>query len=396
MNDQKQPTSVLPARKRTPYARSVILCTALLVLAVSGALFLLRSPATAEATAAAASAPPPMPVEVTEVAVAAADEEVVAVGTLQSNESVLISAEIAGRIDAIAFAEGEVVARGKELIRLDASVLRAEFDRAEATRALSEANCRRAEALLAEKAIAQRERDEAYARWQYDEASVRLARAQWDKTRIAAPFAGTLGLRQVSAGDYVQPGEALVNLEDISRLKVEFRIPERFSAQVKTGQKVRLQADAFPGREFVGSVYAIDPQVEADSRSGKPRRRPAAGAVRQGGAGGGDPGRRPLRSRAGPHLPAESPVRLQGGRRGGADGAGGDGDAPQGVGRGDRRIGRGGRGGHRRPPEDRPGKPGAPPSGRPGAVRRPPLTFRRDNLFTRLPPRPLRTLHPQG
>ena len=80
---------------------------------------------------------------------------------------------------------------------LDASVLRAEFDRAEATRALSEANCRRAEALLAEKAIAQRERDEAYARWQYDEASVRLARAQWDKTRIAAPFAGTLGLRQV-------------------------------------------------------------------------------------------------------------------------------------------------------------------------------------------------------
>jgi len=267
MNDQEQPTSPLSVRNLTPFARNVILGATLLGVAVCGSLFLLRSPATAEATAAAPTAPPPMPVEVTEVVVAAAAEEVVAVGTLQANESVLISAEIAGRIDAIAFAEGEAVARGKELIRLDASVLRAEFDRAEASRALSEANYRRAESLLTEKAIAQRERDEAYAQWQFDEATVRLARAQRDKTRIAAPFAGTLGLRRVSAGDYVQPGEALVNLEDISRLKVEFRIPERFSAQVKTGQKVRLQADAFPGRDFVGTVYAIDPQVEADSRS---------------------------------------------------------------------------------------------------------------------------------
>ncbi len=232
-----------------------------------GRFFPFAAATSAEATAPTAAAPPPMPVEVTEVTVASADSEISVVGSLQSNESVVIAAEIAGRIDKIEFSEGKVIAKGKALIFLDASVLQAQLDQAEANRALSQANYNRAEALLKDKAIAQRERDEAYAKWQLDEASVRLAKAQMAKTRIVAPFGGTLGLRQVSLGDYVLPGQYLVNLEDISKLKVEFRIPEKFSAQVKSGQKVRLQSESFPGRDFEGVVYAIDPQVEEASRS---------------------------------------------------------------------------------------------------------------------------------
>lgn len=266
MNDQIQPSST---PSQPPNRSKVLLCSVLTLLAILGAgtFLLLRPASTAEATAQAPAGPPPMPVEVTEVTVAAAESELTAVGSLQSNESVMLSTEIAGRIDKITFAEGQTISRGQALVQLDAAIPKAQLDQAEASRALSEANYKRAESLLKDRAIAQRERDEAYAQWQLDEASLRLAKAQWEKTRIVAPFGGTLGLRKVSVGDYIQPGQPLVNLEDISKLKVEFRIPEKFSAQVKVGQQVKLAADAFPDRSFIGKVYAIDPQVEEKSRS---------------------------------------------------------------------------------------------------------------------------------
>lgn len=266
MNDRIQP-SATPSQ--TPNRRKLLLCSVLTLLAIlgTGTLLLLRPAGNAEATSQAPASPPPMPVEVTEVSVAAAESELSAVGSLQSNESVMLSAEIAGRIDHIAFAEGQAIGKGAALVQLDGAIPRAHLDQAEASRALSEVNYKRAEALLKDRAISQRERDEAYAQWQLDEASLRLAKAQWQKTHIVAPFSGTLGLRRVSVGDYIQPGQPLVNLEDVSKLKVEFRIPEKFSAQVKVGQQVKLAADAFPGRAFVGKVYAIDPQLEEKSRS---------------------------------------------------------------------------------------------------------------------------------
>ncbi len=286
MIHQHHPTPADAAPAKRPARGKALVCTAAALLALlgAGAFFLLRPAANAETAAQQPAASPPMPVEVTDVVVAAADSEITAVGTLQSNESVVISAEIAGRIERIAFAEGEDIAQGKALIQLDAAIPRAELDRAEASRTLSEANYRRAEALLKDKAIAQRERDEAYAQWQLDEANVRLAKAQLEKSRIAAPFGGTLGLRKVSVGDYVQPGQPLVNLEDIARLKVEFRIPEKFSAQVQVGQKVKLDSDAYLGQHFEGEVYAIDPQVEENSRSLVVRGRleNRAGALRPG------------------------------------------------------------------------------------------------------------------
>ncbi len=259
-----------PPRPPRTLRRRATLFGSLLTLAalLTTGTLLLRPGTDAQAgDGPAPSAPPPMPVEVTEVRVATAETLLAAVGSLQSNESVQLSAEIAGRIDRIAFTEGQAVSRGAELVLLDAAILKAQLDQAEASRALSEANYHRAEALLKDRAIAQREHDEAYAQWQLDEARLRLARAQLQKTRLTAPFAGTLGLRQVSVGDYVQPGQPLVNLEDISKLKVEFRLAEKFSAQVRVGQTLQLAADAFPGRSFEGKVYAINPQVEAQSRS---------------------------------------------------------------------------------------------------------------------------------
>jgi membrane fusion protein (multidrug efflux system) len=208
-----------------------------------------------------------MPVETLEVKVADAVQQLAAVGSIQSNESVVLSSEIAGRVTQIAFKEGGQAEAGQLLIQLDDSVLKAQLDQAKANLALHEAEYRRAEGLLKDHAISQQDRDTSYAQWTLDKASVQLAAAQWRKTRILAPFSGTLGLRQVSPGDYVQPGKALVNLEETRTLKVEFSIPEKYSAGITPGQAFSLQSDSVAGRDFAGEIYAINPLVDAASRS---------------------------------------------------------------------------------------------------------------------------------
>lgn len=256
--------------RRTAKTLPVLLVSALLAIGAIGAIGLLfgpSAPASEPQEAGAAAARPPMPVETAAVRVADSDRLLSAVGSLRSEESVVIAAEIAGRIEKIGFDEGAQCPDGQLLIRLDSAVPQAELDRAVAGHDLSRANYQRAEALLKDRAVSARERDEAYARWQLDEAGVRLAKAQLRKAAIRAPFAGTLGLRLVSQGDYIQPGQPLVNLEAIDRLKVEFRLPEKYAAEVKVGQQFELQSDAYPGRDFSGQIYAVDPLVEERSRS---------------------------------------------------------------------------------------------------------------------------------
>jgi len=226
------------------------------------------SRAVAEKKAAAPAGPPPgMPVEAAQVTVAPVNREVSAVGTLQSDESVVVSAEISGRVAGVAFHEGEKVAKGRVLLRLDDSVQQAELDRSTASLELSRANYKRAETLLKDHAISQRERDEAYAKWQLDEASLRLARASLDKTVIRAPFAGRLGLRNVSPGAYLRPGDAIVTLDAVDPIKVDFRVPEAFVRQVRVGQTLQVNVDATPGRSFSGQVIAIAPQLDSKGRS---------------------------------------------------------------------------------------------------------------------------------
>lgn len=225
-----------------------------------------------------------MLVEAATARVMSVSREITAVGTLTSNESVVVSAEIAGRVVDIAFSEGQRAKAGQVLVRLDRSILEAQRDRAEASLTLSRANRDRAEVLLREEAISQREWDEASAQWRLDEASLRLAQAQLDKTVLRAPFDGALGLRHVSVGEYVQPGQPIVTLDDTDPIKLDFRVPEVFSARLQAGQGVQVQVDAAPGRTFSGKVYAIDPKVDPTGRSLQVRARVpnAEGSLRPG------------------------------------------------------------------------------------------------------------------
>ena len=112
-----------------------------------------------------------------------------------------------------------------------------------------------------------RARDEAEAQLTINQAEVDLARARLEKTRISAPFAGVIGLREVSVGNYVSPGQDLVNLEDIDPIKVDFPVPERALSALEVGQPIEVTVDAWPGQTFTGEVYAIDPRIDAQGRS---------------------------------------------------------------------------------------------------------------------------------
>lgn len=210
---------------------------------------------------------PPTPVTVADVRTETLDIETTAVGSLLSNEAVMIRPEIEGRIVEIGFEEGEPVEKGQQLFKLDDTIYEAELADAEARLDLAERNYERAKELFQKGAGTARGRDEARSDYQIAEAAVHLARARLAKTTIEAPFAGVAGLRRVSVGDYLTAGHDLVNLEDIEPLKVEFAIPERYLGSLRTGQRVQLTADAFPGRSFEGEIYAIDPKIDPAGRS---------------------------------------------------------------------------------------------------------------------------------
>lgn len=206
-------------------------------------------------------------VEAVPVTIGAFAREITAVGTLRSAESVIIRPEIAGRIRSVGFDEGGQIAKGQVLVKLDDSVAAADVQEALANLSLSKANAERAVSLASRGAGTQRAQDEAEAKLRVDQARVEQARARLDKTQIIAPFAGTAGLRLISPGAYVQPGQDIVNLEAINPIQVDFRIPEIFLADLREGLKISVTADSYPGRAFPGVVTAIDPAIDAMGRA---------------------------------------------------------------------------------------------------------------------------------
>jgi len=216
---------------------------------------------------AATGSPTVVVVEAGPVQLTSVRRQIEAVGTLRSNESVIIRPEISGRITEILFNEGQQVRKSTPLFRLDAAIARAQLEQAKASLVLSKANHERAEDLYRRGAGTQRARDEAVAKLHADEAALSLSQATLDKATLLAPFDGIVGLRKVSVGDYVNPGQDLVNIESIDSLKVDFRVPEIYATQLKVGQAVRISLDAIPNSAYDGEVYAIDPAFDPNGRA---------------------------------------------------------------------------------------------------------------------------------
>ncbi|MCZ7564420.1 MAG: efflux RND transporter periplasmic adaptor subunit [Burkholderiales bacterium] len=226
----------------------------------------------------------PVSVEAVHAAAATVREKTTAVGTLRSNESVVVRPEVSGRIARINFAEGSRVERAQLLIALDASVPAAEVEQAKANLALAKTSYGRTVELERQNFVSQTARDQALNSLRVAEAALALAEARLAKTQILAPFSGIIGIRQVSVGDYVKEGQDLVTLEDISALKVDFRVPELLLTRLKRGQTVEVETDALPGKTFAATLDAIDPLVDQNGRalSLRARLRNVEGVLRPG------------------------------------------------------------------------------------------------------------------
>ena len=210
---------------------------------------------------------PPTAVETATVSASQLTDTIHAVGTLRADESVVIRPELAGRIEEIHFEEGQRIAKGDPLFALDASLIEAEMREAEANLALSQSSFDRAQDLIDRKLIAQADYDNARSRLAVDQARLSSAQTRLAKTVIEAPFDGVVGLRQVSAGDYVDVGQELVSIVKLNPIKVDFRVPEVHLSRLEPGQPVEVTVDAFPGEKFRGEVMAIDPQIDLAGRN---------------------------------------------------------------------------------------------------------------------------------
>jgi membrane fusion protein (multidrug efflux system) len=190
-----------------------------------------------------------------------------AIGTLKAFQGVDLTSEVQGTVKEVLFQSGEKVTLGQPLLQLDSDVERAILSTAEAVRALARVEYERGKKIAGKQAISKSEFDRLNAELLKAEASVSQLKAELDKKRILAPFAGTIGIRQVDNGDYLSPGTAFATLQDLSRLYVDFFLPEQAVPQLAIGQQVRVGVAAYPGEVFAGEIVALNPKVEETTRN---------------------------------------------------------------------------------------------------------------------------------
>jgi membrane fusion protein, multidrug efflux system len=190
-----------------------------------------------------------------------------ALGNARANESVDISTKSSNVVTAVTFRDGERVKRGQVLVQLDNAQARADVAEAQAALTESESQYNRSRELLNTQALSKSSFDQLVATLAANRARLAAAQARLEDTVIRAPFSGRVGLRRVSVGTLISPGDVITTLDDTSVIKLDFSVPENFLASLREGLSIRATAPAFPGRSFAGSVSSIDSRVDMNTRS---------------------------------------------------------------------------------------------------------------------------------
>ncbi|MHB8708894.1 MAG: efflux RND transporter periplasmic adaptor subunit [Desulfuromonadales bacterium] len=211
--------------------------------------------------------PPPETVTAWQVQPQSWVGELAAVGSLTAVQGVTVSAEMPGKIVAIAFQPGSSVRAGDLLLRQDTSSEEAQLPGAEAAVVLARANLERARALLVEHAVSRADYDTALATQSQAESDVAQLRAAIAKKTVRAPFAGKLGIRLVNLGQMLKEGEAIVSLQTLDPIFADFSLPQQVLSRVEPGIAVSLTTDAYPGKTFGGKITAINAEVDAATRN---------------------------------------------------------------------------------------------------------------------------------
>jgi len=190
-----------------------------------------------------------------------------AIGSVNAVQGVTVSPEIAGKVSEITFESGAVVAKGDLLVRLDTSSEEAQLRAVEAQVELAQLNAERDRQLRTNNTLSQSELDAAEATLKQEQGNADAIRATIEKKNIRAPFAGQLGIRLVNLGELLDVGKPIVSLQALSPVFADFSLPQQELARLKPGLAVRVASDTYPGQHFDGTLTAINPDLDATTRS---------------------------------------------------------------------------------------------------------------------------------
>jgi membrane fusion protein (multidrug efflux system) len=208
-----------------------------------------------------------VPVEVAPARSGKVTVAVEAVGTARADEAVTITSKVRGVVTRIAFREGQKVKAGTVLVETDASELQAELEEKRAERDNAQRLYDRAKRLLKTRNVPEAQVDALMGDLEAAEARVRADEARLADYVIRAPFSGRLGLRRVSLGALVEPGDEITTLDDVTPIKLDFEVPETALGRLAPGLQVSARSAALAGRTFSGKVTTIDSRVDPVTRS---------------------------------------------------------------------------------------------------------------------------------
>ena len=210
---------------------------------------------------------PPMPAEVVSVKMRKMTDTFESVGTIEAIEEITIVSEIDATIKSLPFQEGGFVKKGDLIAQLDDTQLAAEVSRNEALYIQSQARYKRIKVLVDQKVSTPQELDDALATLKVAESDLELAKARLAKTKITAPFDGTIGTRKVNVGAFIRTGEEITELVNLNNLRVIFSVPERYLGELKTDSPISIYSSVYPGYEANGKIKAIEPILNSQTRN---------------------------------------------------------------------------------------------------------------------------------
>src|SRR6267154_2673117 len=216
---------------------------------------------------AAGGAPMGLPVEVVVARMDTVRDEIAATGQIEAVQSIDLRPEVDGRIVEIVIREGQEVEQGTPLFKVDDAQLRAQVAQLEAQRDLAQQALARAKDLAQQNASSTADLEKAEAEMRSAQAQYDLQRIRLERTTVRAPFAGVVGQRYVSLGDYVTNSTKLASLHTVNPQRATFQVPERFARQLRPGQQVSFRVAAIAGRDFTGEVDFVDPVVQLPGRT---------------------------------------------------------------------------------------------------------------------------------
>jgi membrane fusion protein (multidrug efflux system) len=217
--------------------------------------------------AAARQTMPPQPVNVAEAREEQWQPRVSAVGSVTAVQGTVVSTEVEGVVRQIKFQAGGMVNAGDELVQLDIEIQAAQLRAAEAAAEWARISFKRDNELISSKAISQADLDSADSNLKQADAQVDNLRAVIGKKTVRAPFAGKLGIRRISVGQFLEKGSPVVSLQSLAPVFVEFSLPQQRLGDLAEGLTVMVSSDAYTGQQFEGQITAINPDIDSATRN---------------------------------------------------------------------------------------------------------------------------------